>query len=112
MTLQATLKRVDLAFQRWFKGLGKRPHYKSIRHYGGWTYPSKTGWKAQTIGDHGYLDLAKIGSIQMRGKARIWGTATTCTIVYRNGKWYASITADEASEIRTYWVGCKNQPYG
>lgn len=30
MTLQATLKRVDFAFQRWFKGLGKRPKYKSI----------------------------------------------------------------------------------
>jgi len=43
MTLQATLKRVDFAFQRWFKGLGKRPKYKSIRHYSGWTYPSKTG---------------------------------------------------------------------
>jgi putative transposase len=94
MTLQATLKRVDFAFQRWFKGLGKRPKYKSIRDYSGWTYPSKTGWKAHTIGDNGYLDLAKIGSIQMRGKARIWGTPTTCTIVYRNEKWYASITVE------------------
>ncbi len=94
MTLQATLKRVDFAFQRWFKGLGKRPKYKSIRHYSGWTYPSKTGWKAHTIGDNGYLELAKIGSIQMRGFARIWGTPTTCTIVYRYGKWYASITVE------------------
>jgi putative transposase len=94
MTLQATLKRVDYAFQRWFKGLGKRPKYKSIRHYSGWTYPSKTGWKSHTIGDNGYLDLTKIGSIQMRGKARVWGTPTTCTIVYRNGKWYASITVE------------------
>lgn len=94
MTLQATLKRVDYAFQRWFKGLGKRPKCKSIRHYSGWTYPSKTGWKAHTTGDNGYLELAKIGSIQMRGKARIWGTLLTCTIVYRNGKWYASITVE------------------
>ncbi len=94
MTLQATLKRVDYAFQRWFKGLGKRPKYKSIRHYSGWTYPSKTGWKARTIGDNGYLELAKIGSIQMRGKARIWGTPSTCTIVFRNWKWYASITVE------------------
>jgi len=99
MTLQATLKRVDFAFQRWFKGLGKRPKYKSIRHYSGWTYPSKTGWKVHTTGDNGYLDLAKIGSIQMRGKARAWGKSTTCTIVYRNGKWYASITV-EVEEIK------------
>ena len=94
MTLQATLKRVDYAFQRWFKGLGKRPKYKSIRHYSGWTYPSKTGWKTHTTGDNGYLELAKIGSIQMRGKARIWGTPNTCVIVYRNSKWYASITVE------------------
>ncbi|MFB8787852.1 MAG: transposase [Potamolinea sp.] len=93
-SLQATLKRVDYAFQRWFKGLGKRPKFKSIRHYSGWTYPAKNGWKAHTTGDNGYLELAKIGSIQMRGKARIWGTPTTCTIVYRNGKWCASITVE------------------
>jgi len=99
MTLQATLKRVDYAFQRWFKKLGKRPKYKSIRYYSGWTYPSKTGWKAHTTGDSGYLGLTKIGSIQMRGKARVWGTPTTCTIVYRNGKWYASITV-EVEEIK------------
>jgi putative transposase len=90
--LQATLKRVDYAFQRWFKGLGKHPKYKLIRHYSGWTYPDKQSWKCHSIGDNGYLELDKIGSIQMRGKARTWGTPTTCTIVYRNRKWYASIT--------------------
>jgi putative transposase len=94
MTMQATLKRVDYAFQRWFKGLGKRPKFKSIRHYSGWTYPSRTGWKCHSIGDNGYLELTKIGSIQMRGKARIWGVPSTCTIVFRNGKWYASITVE------------------
>jgi putative transposase len=93
-TLQATLKRVDFSFQRWFKGLGKRPRYKSIRHYSGWTYPDKQSWKCHSVGDNGYLELDKIGSIQMRGKARLWGTPTTCTIVYRNGKWYASITVE------------------
>jgi putative transposase len=108
MTLQATLKRVDYAFQRWFKGLGKRPKYKSIRHYSGWTYPSKTGWKAHTTGDNGYLDLAKIGSIEMRGKARIWGTPTTCTIVYRNGKWYASITV----EVTEFQVAARQTDFG
>lgn len=92
--LQATLKRVDYGFQRWFKGLAKRPRYKSIRNYSGWTYPDKQSWKCHSTGDNGYLELNKIGSIQMRGKARLWGTPTTCTIVYRNGKWYASITVE------------------
>jgi putative transposase len=90
--LQATLKRVDFAFQSFFKGLRGYPRFKSIRNYSGWTYPAFSGWKAKTDGKNGHLDLSNIGQIQMRGKARTWGAPTTCTIVYRHGKWYASIT--------------------
>jgi putative transposase len=93
-SLQATLKRVDFAFQRFFQGLGGYPRYKSIRRYSGWTYPSFTGWKAHSTGDNGYLELSKIGQIQMRGKARLWGHPKSLDIVYRNGKWYASIVLD------------------
>lgn len=97
--LQATLKRVDFAFERWFKGLGKRPRFKSIRHYSGWTYPAKIGYSVESNGENGYLNLSKIGRIQMRGKAKYWGNPTTCTIVYRNGKWYASITVDVLDQV-------------
>jgi len=92
--LQATLKRVDFAFQRFFKGLGKYPRFKPIRHYSGWTYPSFTGWKVHSTGDNGYLELSKIGQIQMRGKARLWGHPKALDMVYRNGKWYASIVLE------------------
>ncbi|KAB8332908.1 transposase [Scytonema tolypothrichoides VB-61278] len=92
--LQATLKRVDLAFQRFFNGLGKYPKFKSARKYKGWTYPAISGWKAHTTGKHGYLELSKIGQIQMRGEARLWGQPTTCTIMFKNRKWYASITVE------------------
>ncbi|BAY22833.1 putative transposase IS891/IS1136/IS1341 family protein [Calothrix sp. NIES-2100] len=97
--LQATLKRVDFAFERWFKGLGKRPRFKSIRHYSGWTYPAKSGYSVESNGENGYLNLSKIGRIQMRGKAKYWGITTTCTIVYHNGKWYASITVDVLDQV-------------
>jgi len=97
--LQATLKRVDFAFERWLKGLGKRPKFKSIRHYSGWTYPAKTGYSVESNGENGYLNLSKIGRIQMRGKAKYWGQPTTCTIVHRNGKWYASITVDVLEQV-------------
>ncbi|HEY9872036.1 MAG TPA: transposase [Candidatus Obscuribacterales bacterium] len=97
--LQATLKSVDFAFERWFKGLGKRPKFKSIRHYSGWTYPAKTGYSVESNGENGYLNLSKIGRIQMRGKAKYWGQPTTCTIVYRNGVWYASITVDVLEQV-------------
>jgi putative transposase len=90
--LQATLKRVDFAFQSFFKGLRGYPRFKSIWHYSGWTYPCGSGWKADTTGKNGHLNLSNVGQIQMRGQARTWGTPTTCTIVYRHGKWYASIT--------------------
>ena len=90
--LQATLKRVDFAFQRFFKGLGDYPKFKASRHYSGWSYPCNAGWKAESDGGNGYLNLSNLGRIQMRGHARTWGTPTTCTILCRNGKWYASIT--------------------
>lgn len=115
-SLQATLKRVDFAYQRFFQGLGKYPKFKSIRHYSGWTYPdSRQGFKAHTIGVNGYLELTDLGiQIQMRGKARIWGRPTTCTMVYRNNKWYASITVDVANIQRELGrgaigidIGCK-----
>jgi putative transposase len=97
--LQATLKRVDFAFERWFKGLGKRPKFKSIRHYSGWTYPAKSGYSVESDGENGYITLAKIGRIQMRGQAKYWGVPTTCTIVLRNGKWYASITVNVLDQV-------------
>lgn len=90
--LQATLKRVDFAYQRFFKGIGGYPKFKSIRHYSGWTYPSKQSWKALTDGKHGRLKLTNLGEIRMRGQARTWGTPTTCTMLFRDGQWYASIT--------------------
>lgn len=109
--LQATLKRVDFAFQRFFKGLGGYPRFHSIRDYSGWTYPCKSGWKTHTTGDNGYLELSNLGQIQMRGKARTWGTPSTCTIVYQHGKWYASITV-ECEPVRETGAGAIGLDFG
>jgi len=92
--LQATLKRVDFAYQRFFRGLAKRPKFKASRRYSGFTYPGIAGWKAESNGKHGHLSLSNLGKIQMRGESRTWGTPTTCTIVWKQGKWYASITVN------------------
>lgn len=111
-TLQATLKRVDLSYQSFFRGLRGKPKFKSIHHYSGWTYPDKAGWKVRTTGDNGYLELTALKlSIQMRGKARTWGTPTTCTIVYRNGLWYASITV-ECNPVRETGTGAVGLDFG
>ena len=90
--LQATLKRVDFAYQRFLNGLSKYPKFKAFRRYRGWTYPCKSGWKVLSDGKHGRLSISNIGDIRMRGRARTWGTPTTCTILLLDGKWYASIT--------------------
>jgi putative transposase len=90
--LQATLKRIDLAFLRFFDGLGGYPKFKSARHYRGWTYPGIAGWKVEGKGGNGHLTISKLGRIQMRGTARTWGTPTTCTVFFEHGNWYASIT--------------------
>ena len=90
--LQATLKRVDLAFSRFFKGLGGYPKFKASRRYSGWTYPCKSGWKVESNGKNGHLSITNLGKIQMRGQARTWGIPTTCTIMFRNGAWFTSIT--------------------
>jgi putative transposase len=90
--LQATLKRVDLAFLRFFGGLGGYPKFKSARHYRGWTYPGIAGWKVEGAGGNGHLTISRLGRIQMRGQARTWGNPTTCTVFFEHGNWYASIT--------------------
>ena len=112
--LQATLKRVDFAFSRFLKGLGGYPKFKASRRYSGWTYPCKAGWKTESNGKNGYLSITNLGRIQMRGQARTWGIPTTCTILFRNGTWLASITV-QCSPVRTIStdsvgidLGCKD----
>ena len=112
-SLQATVKRVDFAFQRFFKGLSAYPKFQSIRKYSGWTYPdARQGFKVHSTGVNGYLELRDLGfQLQMRGKARTWGTPTTCTIVYRNGKWFASITVN-CEVVRTTGTGAVGIDFG
>ncbi len=96
-TLQATLKRVDHAYMRFFKGLSKRPKFKSIRNYSGWTYPGFSGWQVLTEGKHGKVTLRDLGlTLRMRGRAKQWGIPTTLTIVYKPSQeaWYASFTVN------------------
>ncbi|NEQ17809.1 MAG: transposase [Moorea sp. SIO3E2] len=103
--MQATLKRVDLAYNRFLKGLSEIPRYKSIKKYSGWTYPSKAGWKANTDGKNGTLVLNDLGLvIKMRGQAKFWGTPTTLTIAYKPSinAWFASITVKVDTQQTRY----------
>lgn len=104
---QATVKRVDFAFQRLFRGLSKRTRFRSIRLYSGWTYPdARQGFKVLSDGRNGYLKLNDLDvCLKMRGKARQWGRVTTCTIVYRHGCWYASFSLKSEAVTRETGTG-------
>jgi len=96
-SLQATVKRVDLAYGAFFQGIRKLPKFKSIRDYSGWCYSAKSGWKINSNGKHGSLTLNDLGiTLKLRGQASCWGTPTTLTIVYRpsRNQWFASVTID------------------
>ena len=98
-SLQATVKRVDLAYNSFFKGLRGLPKFKGIRNYSGWTYPARSGWKVNSEGKHGTITLNDLGiTLKMRGRAKDWGKPTTLTIVYKPSKrrWFASVTVDVA----------------
>jgi putative transposase len=99
-SLQATVKRVDLAYQSFFKGIRGKPKFKSIRHYSGWTYPALSGWVANTEGKHGSVTLTGLGlTIRMRGQAKDWAKPGTLTIAYKpaSRQWFASFTVEVIS---------------
>jgi putative transposase len=110
--LQATLKRVDFAFQRFFKLKSGYPKFKKSRYYRGWTYPGKAGWKIESDGHNGKLTLSNLGRIQIRGKARDWGTPKTCTIIFKQSKWFASITIDCEPTRPTTDIGAIGLDFG
>ena len=98
-SLQATVKRVDLAYNSFFRGLRGLPKFKGIRNYSGWTYPAKSGWKIKSNGKHGTLILNDLKiALKMRGRAKNWGVPTTLTIVYKPSarQWFASVTVEVA----------------
>jgi putative transposase len=101
-SLQVTLKRLDLAFQAFYRRLKTSekpgfPRFKSLSRYPGWGYKSHgDGWRLLTdkLGKHGQLRLSGVGMISMRGKARTQGDPKTCEILHKSDKWYASITIE------------------
>jgi putative transposase len=96
-----TVKRVDLAFQHFFRRLRAKtrpagfPRFKSLHRYTGWGYTTHgNGWRLLTNDTmtNGRIQLSGIGVIKLRGSARTPGIPKTCEIVYKAGLWYASIT--------------------
>src|SRR5450755_1854393 len=97
---QVTLKRLDLAFQAFFRRVKSGdepgfPRFKSCDRFSGWGYKTHGDGFRFTSGDgtdHGSLRLSGIGTVSLRGRARTLGEVKTCEIQRQAGRWYASLS--------------------
>jgi len=101
--LQQTLRRLDLAFQAFFRRVkaGEKPgfpRFKSCKRFSGFSYPDPAGWKLHQEGKRG--GMLRLGSgkqamrIRLRGKHRFGDDVrpNDLTVMRKQGEWLASIT--------------------
>jgi len=101
--LQDVSKRVDLAFQAFFRRVkgGETPGHPRISHprikgdgYDSFTYPQSGFGFYQ-----GRLRLSKIGDLNINLHRTVDGDIKTCTIRRINGKWFACFSVEYAPEL-------------
>lgn len=100
--LQNVIKRLDLAFEGFFRRVkaGEKPGYprfRPYRRYDSFTYPQAAGFGVLEDGKH--LCLSKIGEVRIKLHRQIEGDPKTCTIRRRAGRWYAVITCEVEDKI-------------
>mgnify|MGYP002355894346 FL=1 len=98
---QVTLRRVDRAFEGFFRRLsnGEKkagfPRFKAFQRFTGWGYKTHgDGWKLSLKEKkHGAVYLADVGIVKLRGKARNEnGKPKTAEVIYKNGEWFISVS--------------------
>ena len=101
--LQQTLRKLDLAFQAFFRRVtaGQTPgfpRFKASGRFSGFCYPDPAGWKLAQNGTRGATIRIGSGkdamSIRARGRHRFGegAKANDLTITRKNGEWFASVT--------------------
>lgn len=102
-SLQVTLKRLSLAYAAFFRRVaagGEKPgfpRFKSLRRFSGWGYKTHgDGWTlhAGATMRHGYVRLAGVGDVKLRGRPRTQGTPKTAEVLHKDGRWYLSVTLE------------------
>ncbi len=110
--LQDCLRRVDNAFQKFFRKEAKYPKKKKLSEYNSFTFPQVCMKQKDRLveviklekknGRFAYLHLPKLGKLKIRLHREIdWTRARTVTIKREpSGKWYVCITVEvELDEI-------------
>ncbi|MDF2924063.1 MAG: hypothetical protein K0R57_2977 [Paenibacillaceae bacterium] len=92
--LQDVAKRLDKAFQSFFRRVknGEKPgfpRFKPPQRYDSFTFP-QGGYKLEG----NTLKLSKIGNVKIKLHRPVEGLIKTCTIIQKNGKVYACLSAE------------------
>jgi putative transposase len=96
--LQDVLKRLDKAYQAFFRRvkLGETPgfpRFQSADRYNSFTYP-QGGYSI--LGNQ--LKLSKLGRVKIMLHRPMSGKIKTCTVIRKNGKYYACFTCEVEAE--------------
>jgi putative transposase len=97
--LQDVPKRLDLAFQSFFRRIknGEKPGYprfKGKNRYDSFTYP-QSGFCLEGK----FLKLSKIGDVRIKCHRQMEGKVKTCQIKRKAGKYYAYFTCETESQV-------------
>jgi putative transposase len=93
-TLQDTLRRVDRAFKKFFRGEGRFPRFKKHRGWGSFTYPQAYNGSVSLDPQRSRLSLSKIGDVEIIVHRPVSAAARlkTCTVKREpDGKWFACL---------------------
>jgi putative transposase len=93
--LQDVLRRLDLAFQNFFRRVKNAekpgyPRFKGKYRYDSFTYPDGAGWKF----DGPYLSLSKIGKAKVKLHRPLEGKIKTVTIKREVDEWYVIFSCE------------------
>src|SRR5215472_11105691 len=107
--LQDVLKRLDRAFQAFFRRIkeGEKPGYPRFQgrnRYNSFTYPQYGGG---AVLDGGVLSLSKVGRIRIRLHRPMEGAPKTVTISREADGWYACISCADVPMQPLPLTGCE-----
>ncbi len=99
--LQDVLKRVDKAFQAFFRRVraGQTPgypRYQSSKRYDLFCFPDHAGWK---LTDN-RLSITNLGTIKVKMHREIQGTIKTCTIKRDGTHWYVAFACEVEAQVK------------
>ena len=98
--LQDVQRRVDLAFQHFFRRVKQKkektgfPRFKGIGRYDSFTYKQPSNGSVKIL-DHNWLKLSKIGKIRIKLHRPIHGKIKICSLMRTGtGKWFTIFSVE------------------